>query len=89
MYVRKAGEAGEEILNQMWNFENKDGIAVALRPELTPSLARLLLKAGRRLLFPIRWFSIPQCWRFETTTVGRLREHYQWNMDIFGVADVC
>lgn len=77
---------------------------VALRPEMTPSLARLILKqgpfhstflsvylfffTGQQLLMPIRWFSIPQCWRFETTTRGRKREHYQWNMDIVGVSSV-
>jgi len=55
---------------------------------MTPSLARLILKAGRSLLMPIRWYSIPQCWRFESTTRGRNREHYQWNMDILGVDDV-
>jgi len=85
LYVRKAGE---EITGQLYNFEDKGGRRVALRPEMTPSLARLVLGKGRSLSLPIRWFSIPQCWRYERMTRGRKREHYQWNMDIFGVEDV-
>lgn len=69
----------------MYNFTDKAGRPVALRPELTPSLARMVLKMGSQIVFPIKWFSIPQCWRFEQTTRGRKREHYQWNMDIVGV----
>uniref|UniRef100_A0A6B2L4E8 histidine--tRNA ligase n=1 Tax=Arcella intermedia TaxID=1963864 RepID=A0A6B2L4E8_9EUKA len=82
LYKRKAGE---EITAQMYNFRSKDGTDVTLRPEMTPTLARLILKAGKKMLLPIKWFSIPQCWRYETTTRGRMREHYQWNMDIVGV----
>lgn len=85
LYKRKAGE---EITAQMYNFHAKDGTDVALRPEMTPSLARLILKLGGRVLLPLKWFSIPQCWRFEVTTRGRFREHYQWNMDIIGVNSV-
>ncbi len=85
LYTRKAGE---EITGQLYNFEDKGGRRVALRPEMTPSLARLVLGKGRSLSLPIRWFSIPQCWRYERMTRGRKREHFQWNMDIFGVADV-
>jgi histidyl-tRNA synthetase len=55
---------------------------------MTPSLARLILRAGKKMILPLKWFSIPQCWRFEVTTRGRLREHYQWNMDIIGVNSV-
>lgn len=85
LYKRKAGE---EITEQMYNFVDKSGLAVALRPEMTPSLARLVLKAGKSIILPIKWFSIPQCWRYETCTKGRKREHYQWNMDIWGVQNV-
>lgn len=85
LYQRKAGE---EIVDQMFAFNTKDDRPVALRPEMTPSLARLVLKAGKSMLLPIRWYSIPQCWRFESTTRGRNREHYQWNMDILGVDEV-
>jgi histidyl-tRNA synthetase len=82
LYIRKAGE---EITEQMYNFISKDGHRVALRPEMTPSLARLLLGRGKAQLYPCKWYSIPQCWRYETITRGRRREHYQWNMDIMGV----
>lgn len=85
LYKRKAGE---DITKQMYNFKDKDGYDVALRPEMTPSLARLILKRGKAMLLPVRWFSIPQCWRFETIQLGRKREHFQWNMDVVGVASV-
>lgn len=85
LYKRKAGE---DITKQMYNFKDKDGYDVALRPEMTPSLARLILKRGKTMLLPVRWFSIPQCWRFETVQLGRKREHYQWNMDVVGVTSV-
>ena len=82
LYVRKAGE---EITEQMFNFVTKGGHRVALRPEMTPTLARLILAKGKQLLLPAKWYSIPQCWRYEAITRGRRREHYQWNMDIVGV----
>lgn len=72
----------------MYNFKDKDENDVTLRPEMTPSLARMILKRGKALLLPIRWFAIPQCWRFETIQLGRRREHYQWNMDIIGVSSI-
>jgi histidyl-tRNA synthetase len=74
----------------MYIFTTNDKEPVALRPEMTPSLTRLLIKAevGRTRSLPLKWYSIPQCWRFESTTRGRNREHYQWNMDIIGVTDV-
>jgi len=88
LYKRKAGE---EITQQMYNFVDKEGAQVTLRPEMTPSLARMVLSLMRAetgqmsAQLPLKWFSIPQCWRFETTQRGRKREHYQWNMDIVGV----
>ena len=78
-------KAGEEITDQLYNFEDKGGRRVALRPELTPSLARLALQRGKALVLPAKWFAIGQCWRYERSTRGRRREHYQWNMDIIGV----
>ena len=84
LYTRKAGE---EIVEQLYTFEDKSGRPLALRPEMTPSLARLVLQKGGSLALPAKWFSIPQCWRYERMTRGRRREHYQWNMDILGVAD--
>ena len=85
LYTRKAGEV---IVDQLYAFEDKSGRRLALRPEITPSLARLVLQKGGSLALPIKWFSIPQCWRYERMTRGRRREHYQWNLDIFGVAEV-
>ena len=82
LFTRKAGE---EISEQLYSFEDKGGRRVALRPELTPSLARLVLGKGRSAPLPIKWFAIGQCWRYERTTRGRRREHYQWNMDVIGV----
>lgn len=85
LYVRKAGE---EITQQLYNFEDKGGRKMALRPELTPSLARLALQKGKALALPAKWFAIGQCWRYERMTRGRRREHYQWNMDVLGVPGV-
>lgn len=85
LFVRKAGE---EITEQLYNFEDKGGRRVSLRPELTPSLARLVLQKGKGLPLPAKWFAIGQCWRYERATRGRRREHYQWNMDIVGVPGV-
>eukprot|EP00746_Dinoflagellata_sp_MGD_P116036 gnl/MRDRNA2_/MRDRNA2_51974_c0_seq1.p1 gnl/MRDRNA2_/MRDRNA2_51974_c0~~gnl/MRDRNA2_/MRDRNA2_51974_c0_seq1.p1 ORF type:complete len:628 (+),score=183.45 gnl/MRDRNA2_/MRDRNA2_51974_c0_seq1:133-2016(+) len=98
LYKRKAGE---EITEQMYNFVDKEGAKVTLRPEMTPSLARMVLGLCRQTeggapggapqiaaLMPLKWYSIPQCWRFETTQRGRKREHYQWNMDVVGTKDI-
>lgn len=57
---------------------------MALRPEFTPSLARMVLQKGKGLPLPVKWFTLAQCWRFERSTRGRRREHYQWNMDCIG-----
>lgn len=85
LYIRKAGE---EIRDQLYCFEDRGNRRVALRPELTPSLARLVIQKGKSLSLPVKWFAVGQCWRYERMTRGRRREHYQWNMDIIGVADV-
>ena len=82
LYTRKAGE---EIVGQLYNFEDKGGRKVALRPEMTPSLARMVMARAGALALPIKWYSIPQCWRYERTQRGRGREHYQWNVDIWGM----
>ncbi len=55
---------------------------------MTPSLARMVLARCNGLIFPLKWYSIAQCWRYERTARGRRREHYQWNMDIWGVGGV-
>ena len=84
LFIRKAGE---EIVEQLYHFTLHDR-HLALRPELTPSLARMVMARQGSLTFPLRWFSIPQCWRYERMTRGRRREHYQWNMDCWGVPGV-
>ncbi|GAX14260.1 histidyl-tRNA synthetase [Fistulifera solaris] len=83
LYTRKAGE---EVTQQLYNFVDKGERAVTLRPEMTPSLARMVMAKKGALPLPFKWFSIPQCWRYERMTRGRRREHFQWNMDIWGVA---
>lgn len=85
LYIRKAGE---EVTQQLYNFEDKGGRRLSLRPEMTPSLARMVMAKKGGLSFPLKWFSFPQCWRYERMTRGRRREHYQWNMDIWGVEGV-
>ncbi len=85
LYTRKAGE---EIVGQLYNFEDKGGRKVSLRPEMTPSLARMVMARAGALALPIKWYSIPQCWRYERTQRGRGREHYQWNVDIWGMNGV-
>ncbi len=85
LYIRKAGD---EITEQLYNFEDKSGRRLALRPEMTPSLARLILQRKNALTFPLKWFAIPQCFRYERMTRGRKREHFQWNMDVVGQPDL-
>ena len=80
LFTRKAGE---EIVEQLYHFELHKR-RLALRPEITPSIARMVMARAGSLRLPLRWFSIPQCWRYERMTRGRRREHYQWNMDIWG-----
>src|SRR2546422_955633 len=79
-------KSGEEIVQQLYTFEDKGGRKVALRPEMTPTLARMVGAPAQALKKPIRWFSIPQLFRYERQQRGRLREHFQLNMDIIGEA---
>ena len=85
LYVEKSGD---EIVGQLYNFRDKGGREVALRPEMTPTLARMLAGRSRAMPKPIRWFSIPQLFRYERSQRGRLREHFQLNADIVGEAGV-
>ena len=85
LYTRKSGE---EIVGQLYNFVDKGGRDVALRPEMTPTVARMVAARANALRKPVRWFSMPQLFRYERQQKGRLREHYQLNVDIFGSADV-
>jgi histidyl-tRNA synthetase len=81
-------KSGEEIVRQLYNFVDKGDRPVALRPEMTPTFARMVGARASALRKPIRWFSIPQLFRYERTQRGRLREHFQWNVDIVGDDDV-
>jgi histidyl-tRNA synthetase len=80
LFIRKAGE---EIVSQLYHFELHDR-HLALRPEITPQVARMVMARRGALRMPLRWFSVPQCWRYERMSRGRKREHYQWNMDVWG-----
>jgi len=81
LYTRKSGD---EIVAQLYNFTDKGGREVALRPEMTPTFARMVGARANALRKPVRWFSIPQLFRYERAQRGRLREHYQLNVDIVG-----
>lgn len=85
LYTRKSGE---EIVGQLYNFTDKGGREVALRPEMTPTFARMVAARANALRKPVRWFSIPQLFRYERQQKGRLREHFQLNVDIVGETDV-
>jgi len=83
LYTKKSGP---EIVGQLFNFTDKGGREVAMRPELTPTLARVVAAHDREFKKPLKWFSIPQCFRYEKQQRGRLREHFQFNADIIGEA---
>ncbi len=85
LYTKKSGD---EIVAQLYNFVDKGGRDVALRPEMTPTVARMVAARANALRKPVRWFSMPQLFRYERQQKGRLREHYQLNVDIFGSSDV-
>lgn len=81
-----AEKSGPEIASQLYEFRDRGDRHVALRPEMTPTLARMLGSRSRALPKPIRWFSIPQLFRYERSQRGRLREHFQLNVDLVGEA---
>ena len=85
LYTKKSGD---EIVGQLYNFTDKGDREVALRPEMTPTFARMVGARAAALRKPIRWFSIPQLFRYERQQKGRLREHFQLNVDIVGESDV-
>lgn len=80
-------KSGAEIVGQLYNFTDKGGRNVSLRPEMTPTLARMAAAAERQYKKPLKWFAIPQLFRYERQQKGRLREHFQFNADILGEAD--
>src|SRR6056297_2427394 len=81
MYTDKSGE---EIVEELYSFEDKGGRAVALTPELTPSVARMVVAKQQELSKPIKWVSTRPFWRYEQVQQGRFREFYQTNIDVFG-----
>ena len=81
LYTKKSGD---EIVGQLYNFNDKGERDVSLRPEMTPTLARMAASHTRNYKKPIKWFSIPQLFRYERQQKGRLREHFQLNADIIG-----
>ena len=81
LYTEKSGE---EIVGQLYHFKDKGDRDVALRPELTPTFARMVASRHRNYRKPIKWFSIPRLFRYERPQRGRHREHFQWNCDIVG-----
>jgi histidyl-tRNA synthetase len=85
LYTKKSGD---EIVGQLYTFTDKGDREVALRPEMTPTLARMVAAKANAMRKPIRWFSVPQLFRYERQQKGRLREHFQLNVDIIGEASV-
>ena len=82
LYAAKSGE--ELVKEQSYVFKDRGGDEITLRPELTPSLARLIAQKQQQLTFPLRWWSFGPFWRYERPQKGRTREFFQWNVDILG-----
>ena len=80
-------KSGEEIVGQLFDFVDKGKRHIALRPEMTPTLARMVATHERNYKKPIKWFAIPQLFRYEKQQKGRLREHFQFNADLIGETD--
>src|ERR1700675_4020674 len=81
LYTKKSGD---EIVGQLYAFTDKGGREVALRPEMTPTLARMVAARGAGLPKPIKWYSTPEFYRYEKMQRGRLRAFFQWNVDVIG-----
>lgn len=82
-------KGSDEIVNeQTYTFEDRGGRSVTLRTEMTPTVSRMVAGRRQELSYPLRWYSIPNCWRYERAQKGRLREFWQLNVDLFGVEDV-
>src|SRR3974390_596673 len=80
-------KSGDEIVGQLYNFKDKGDREISLRPEMTPTLARMVAAHERNYKKPIKWFAIPQLFRYERQQKGRLREHFQLNADLIGETD--
>lgn len=83
LYAAKSGE--ELVKEQAYVFTDRGGDQITLRPELTPSLARMVAQRQKELVFPLRWWSFGPFWRYERPQKGRTREFFQWNVDMIGV----
>lgn len=81
-------KSGAEIVGQLYNFTDKGDRQISLRPEMTPTLARMVAAHERAYKKPVKWFAIPQLFRYERQQKGRLREHFQFNADIVGESNV-
>jgi histidyl-tRNA synthetase len=82
-------KSGEEIVNeQTYAFTDRGGREVVIRPEMTPSVSRMVAGKRQELGYPLRWYSIPNLWRYERPQRGRLREHWQLNVDVFGIENL-
>lgn len=86
LYLSKSSE--EIVTEQTYNFEDRGGRQVTLRPEMTPTVSRMVAARRQEMAYPLRWYSIPDLWRYERPQAGRLRQHFQLNVDIFGVAGI-
>lgn len=86
LYAAKSGE--ELVKEQAFVFPDRSGDLITLRPELTPSLARMIAQRQRQLVYPLRWWSWGPFWRYERPQKGRTREFFQWNIDLIGVESV-
>lgn len=84
LYAAKSGE--ELVKEQSYAFTDRGGNEITLRPELTPSLARMIAQKQNELSFPVRWWSFGPMWRYERPQKGRTREFFQWNVDMLGVS---
>ena len=82
LYRAKSGD--EIVSEQTYSFTDRGGREVAIRPDMTPTVSRMVAARRHELVYPLRWFSIPNLWRYERPQRGRLREHWQLNVDIFG-----
>jgi len=86
--IYRSKTSDEIVKNQTYNFIDRGGREVTIRPEMTPSVARMVAAKRQELAYPLRLYAIPNIWRYERPQKGRLREHWQLNVDLFGVDSV-
>jgi histidyl-tRNA synthetase len=86
LYLSKSSD--EIVSEQTYSFTDRGGRNVTLRPEMTPTVSRMVAGKRQELAYPLRWYSIPDLWRYERPQAGRLRQHYQLNVDLFGIAGI-